>query len=146
MNFSKSQLKGYNTVQGDLDFVFSNQSIVAAFDEIPYLKLFTGRHCSKYTMITPTYKTGSHLVCDVSTAILHVIEEGKMSEIEKKWTLSDSCPDSSSTVSSSSLSVDSFEGLFLIAGVAVSFSLIIFMAMLAYEHKSFLMHLDLKAL
>ncbi|KAF5936534.1 hypothetical protein HYC85_027663 [Camellia sinensis] len=68
-----------------------------------------------------------------------------MSEIEKKWTLSDSCPDSSSTVSSSSLSVDSFEGLFLIVGV-VYFALIIFMAMLAYEHRSFLMHLDLKAL
>lgn len=58
MNFSDSQLKGYNTVEGDLDVAFSNQSIVAAFDEIPYLKLFTGRHCSKYTMVAPTYKTG----------------------------------------------------------------------------------------
>ncbi|GMQ02708.1 hypothetical protein CsSME_00048812 [Camellia sinensis var. sinensis] len=58
MNFSDSQLKGYNTVEGDLDVAFSNQSIVAAFDEIPYLKLFTGRHCSKYTMVAPTHKTG----------------------------------------------------------------------------------------
>ncbi|CAL5385975.1 unnamed protein product [Camellia sinensis] len=155
MNFSKSQLKGYNTVHGDLDAAFSNQSIVAAFDEIPYMKLFTRRHCSKYTMVAPTYKTGgfgfafckgSHLVCDVSTAILHVFEEGKMSEIEKKWLLSDNCPDSSSTASSSNLSVNSFRVLFLIVGVAASFALIIFMAMLAYEHRSFLMHLDLKAL
>ncbi|KAI8013202.1 Glutamate receptor 2.7 [Camellia lanceoleosa] len=58
MNFSKSQLKGYNTVHGDLDAAFSNQSIVAAFDEVPYMELFTRRHCSKYTMVAPTYKTG----------------------------------------------------------------------------------------
>ncbi|KAL7263933.1 hypothetical protein ACSBR1_001982 [Camellia fascicularis] len=155
MNFSKSQLKGYNTMHGDLDAAFSNQSIVAAFDEIPYMKLFIRRHCSKYTMVAPTYKAGgfgfafrkgSHLVRDVSTAILHVFEEGKMSEIEKKWLLSENCPDSSSTVSSSSLSVNSFGVLFLIVGVAASFALIIFMVMLAYEHKSFLMHSDLKAL
>ncbi|KAF5936207.1 hypothetical protein HYC85_027336 [Camellia sinensis] len=69
-----------------------------------------------------------------------------MSEIEKKWLQNNSCPDSSSTVSSSSLSVHSFWGLFLIVGVAASFALIIFMAMLAYEHRSFLVHLDLKYL
>ncbi|KAL7187165.1 hypothetical protein ACSBR1_037269 [Camellia fascicularis] len=155
MNFSDSQLKGYNTVEGELDAALSNRSIVAAFDEIPYLKLFAGRHCSKYTMVAPTHKTGgfgfafrkgSHLVRDVSTAILHVIEEDKMSEIEKTWLQNNSCPDSSSTVSSSSLSVHSFWGLFLIVGVAASFALIIFMAVLAYEHRSFLVHLDLKYL
>ncbi|KAI7988917.1 Glutamate receptor 2.7, partial [Camellia lanceoleosa] len=58
MNFSDSQLKGYNTVEGELDAALQNRSIVAAFDEIPYLKLFTGRHCSKYTMVAPTHKTG----------------------------------------------------------------------------------------
>ncbi|CAL5395133.1 unnamed protein product [Camellia sinensis] len=155
MEFSESQLKGYHTVYGDLNAAFSNKSIVAAFDEIPYLKPFIGRHCSNYTMVPPTYKTGgfgfafrkgSPLVRDVSTAILHVIEEGNMLKIEKKWLLSDSCPDSSNTMSSSNLSVNSFKGLFVIVGVAASFALIIFMAMLAYEHKSFLMHLDLKVL
>ncbi|CAL5439823.1 unnamed protein product [Camellia sinensis] len=156
MNFSDSQLKGYNTVEGDLDVAFSNGSIVAAFDEIPYLKHFIGRHCSKYTMVAPTHKTGgfgfvfpkgSYLARDVSAAILNVIEEEKMSEIEKTWFgPNNSCPDSSSMVSSTSLSVGSFWGLFLIVGVASSFALIIFMAMLAYEHRVFLVHLDLKAL
>ncbi|KAL7187414.1 hypothetical protein ACSBR1_037481 [Camellia fascicularis] len=155
MNFNDSQLKGYNTVEGELDAALSNRSIVAAFDEIHYLKLFTGRHCSKYTMVAPTHKTGgfgfafrkgSHLVRDVSTAILHVIEEDKMSKIEKKWLQNNSCPNSCSTVSSSSLSVHSFWGLFLIVGVAASFALIIFVAMLAYEHRSFLVHFDHKYL
>ncbi|CAL5337318.1 unnamed protein product [Camellia sinensis] len=154
-NASFVGVKGYHTVYGDLNAAFSNKSIVAAFDEIPYLKPFIGRHCSNYTMVPPTYKTGgfgfafrkgSPLVRDVSTAILHVIEEGNMSKIEKNWLLSDSCPNSSNTVSSSRLSVNSFKGLFVIVGVAASFALIIFMAMLAYEHKSFLMHLDLKVL
>ncbi|KAF5960303.1 hypothetical protein HYC85_001512 [Camellia sinensis] len=150
-----SQLKGYNTVEGELDAALSNQSIVAAFDEIPYLKLFTGKHCSKYTMVAPIHKTGgfgfafrkgSHLVRDVLTAILHVIEEDKMLEIDKKWLQNNSCPDSTSTVSSNSLGVHSFWGLFLKVGVAASFALIISMAVLAYEHRSFLVHLDLKYL
>ncbi|CAL5364716.1 unnamed protein product [Camellia sinensis] len=130
-------------------------SHIAAFDEIRYLKLFTGRHCSKYTMVAPIHKTGgfgfafrkgSHLVRDVSTAILHVIEEDKMLEIDKKWLQNNSCLDSTSTVSSNSLGVHSFWGLFLIVGVAASFALIISMAVLAYEHRSFLVHLDLKYL
>ncbi|THG21774.1 hypothetical protein TEA_019998 [Camellia sinensis var. sinensis] len=150
-----SQLKGYNTVEGELDAALSNQSIVAAFDEIPYLKLFTRKHCSKYTMVAPIHKTGgfgfafrkgSHLVRDVLTAILHVIEEDKMLEIDKKWLQNNSCPDSTSTVSSNSLGVHSLWGLFLKVGVAASFALIIFMAVLAYEHRSFLVHLDLKYL
>ncbi|CAL5367924.1 unnamed protein product [Camellia sinensis] len=92
------------------------------------------------------FRKGSHLVRDVSIAILHVIEEDKMLEIDKKWLQNNSCLDSTSTVSSNSLGVHSFWGLFLIVGVAASFALIISMAVLAYEHRSFLVHLDLKYL
>ncbi|RVW14280.1 Glutamate receptor 2.2 [Vitis vinifera] len=34
----------------------ANGGIAAAFDEIPYMKLFIAQHCSKYTMVQPTYK------------------------------------------------------------------------------------------
>ncbi|KAF5935239.1 hypothetical protein HYC85_026368 [Camellia sinensis] len=100
-----------------------------------------------FSFSTMIFSQSSYLARDVSAAILNVIEEEKMSEIEKTWFgPNNSCPDSSSMVSSTSLSVGSFWGLFLIVGVASSFALIIFMAMLAYEHRVFLVHLDLKAL
>ncbi|KAJ0031596.1 hypothetical protein Pint_12580 [Pistacia integerrima] len=56
----------------------TNGGIAVAFDEVTYLKLFMGKHCSKYTMVEPTFKTagfgfafplGSPLVPDVSKAI-----------------------------------------------------------------------------
>ena len=44
----------------ELDELFSNNSlkggIATAFDEIPYIKLFLAKYCSKYTVVGPTYK------------------------------------------------------------------------------------------
>ncbi|GFZ08249.1 glutamate receptor 2.8 [Actinidia rufa] len=83
---------------------------------------------------------------DVSRAILNVTGGENMAQIENTWIGKPTiCQDLSSTRSSSSLSFSSFWGLFLIVGVAASFALIIFTAMLVYEHRVFLMHLDLKA-
>lgn len=63
MNFSESQLKAYDTLD-ELDDSFSNGGISAAFGEIPYMKLFLAKHCSKYTMVSPTIKTdGFGFVC-----------------------------------------------------------------------------------
>ncbi|XP_057467291.1 glutamate receptor 2.7-like [Actinidia eriantha] len=154
MNFVESQIKRYDSPE-DLDFALSNGSIVAAFGEVPYMKLFVTKHCSRYTMVAPTHKNGgfgfvfakgSPLVPDVSRAILNVTGGEKMAQIENTWIGKPTiCQDSRSTRSSSSLSFSSFWGLFLIVGVAASFALIIFTAMLVYEHRVFLMHLDLKA-
>lgn len=69
MNFSESQLKVYDTLD-ELDDSFSNGGISAAFGEIPYMKLFLAKHCSKYTMVSPTIKTdGFGFVC--SFFLLH---------------------------------------------------------------------------
>lgn len=60
MNFSESRLFPFASPE-ELDELFTNGTangpIAAAFDEIPYMKLFLGKYCSKYTMIGPTYKT-----------------------------------------------------------------------------------------
>ncbi|KAK1293438.1 Glutamate receptor 2.8 [Acorus calamus] len=68
----------------------------------------------------------SPLVSDVSRAILNVIEGDKMSGIEKKW-FGDltTCPSEGGTVSSDSLSFDSFWGLFLITGTTTALALIV---------------------
>ncbi|KAK6137145.1 hypothetical protein DH2020_029109 [Rehmannia glutinosa] len=139
MNFDESRLLVYNSVE-ECEELFSkgsgNGGIAAAFDEIPYIKLFLAKYCSKYTMVDPTYKTdgfafvfpiGSPLVPDVSRAILNITEGEKMVEIEKKW-LGDKtkCADhSTNLLSSNSLGLESFWGLFMIVGISAFSAFII---------------------
>ncbi|XP_062157786.1 glutamate receptor 2.7-like [Alnus glutinosa] len=156
MNFDPSKFKVYNSIEECDDLLSkgsANGGIAAAFDEIPYMKLFLGQYCSKYTMVGSLYKTdgfgfvfprGSPLVADVSRAILKVTEGEKMKEIEKAWLGKESnCPDSNTQVSSNSLSLASFWGLFLITGVASTSALIISVCMFLYkERRQILMRFD----
>ncbi|KAH6760758.1 hypothetical protein C2S51_017707 [Perilla frutescens var. frutescens] len=144
MNFDESRLVVYNSAE-ECDELFSNGSIAAAFDEIPYIELFLAKYCSKYTMVGPTYKTdgfsfvfliGSPLVPDVSRAILNITEGEKMVQIEKKW-LGDSnnkCAESTNVLSSNSLGLESFKGLFLIVGIAAFSVIFIYVIMFLHEH------------
>jgi hypothetical protein len=90
------------------------------------------------------FPIGSPLVGDVSRAILNVTEGEKMKEIEKAWLgIESSCPDSSTQFSSNSLSLASFWGLFLIAGVSSLLALIISVCMFLYkERPQILIHFD----
>ncbi|OVA13732.1 Ionotropic glutamate receptor [Macleaya cordata] len=63
MGFDESNLKAFNNSE-DFDLAFLpvsennvNGGIVAAFDEIPYIKLLLARYCAKYTTVGPSYKT-----------------------------------------------------------------------------------------
>ncbi|KAJ6373284.1 hypothetical protein OIU76_027591 [Salix suchowensis] len=143
-----SKLVMYNSFE-KCDELFSkgsgNGGISAAFDEAPYMKLFLSKYCSKYTMIEPTFKTagfgfvfpiGSPLAPDVSREILNLIEDDRMRQIEDKWFgKQSSCPDSSNSISSNSLSLRSFWGLFLIAGIASLSALLIFTANFVYQER-----------
>ncbi|CAI0376703.1 unnamed protein product [Linum tenue] len=127
--------------------LFNQGKIVAAFDEVPYIKLFLAKHCSKYMMTDPTYKAdgfgfvfpkGSPLVADISRAILNVTEGDKMTKIEEAWFgKKDRCPESTtSTVSSGGqLGLNSFWSLFMIAGVAAVSALCIFTVQFVYEYR-----------
>ncbi|XP_040997864.1 glutamate receptor 2.3-like isoform X3 [Juglans microcarpa x Juglans regia] len=149
MSFKESQFKQYNSIE-ECDELLSkgsaNGGIAAAFDEIPYMKLFIGKYCSKYTMAASIYKTngfgfvsiprGSPLVADVSRAILNVTEGEKMKEIESAWLKKETnCEDSNAQVSSESLDLSSFWGLFLIAGIASLSALIFTVSMFFYKER-----------
>ncbi|KAJ0031595.1 hypothetical protein Pint_12583 [Pistacia integerrima] len=88
------------------------------------------------------FPLGSPLVPNVSRAILNVTEGPRMNEIEDTWFKKKSCPDPSTSVSSHSLGLNSFWGLFLIAGIASILALIIFMAVFVYEHRKVLKKSD----
>jgi ionotropic glutamate receptor len=61
LGFDESKLMMYNSPE-ECHELFSkgsgNGGIAAAFDEVPYMKLFLSKYCTKYTMIDPTFKTG----------------------------------------------------------------------------------------
>ncbi|CBI23993.3 unnamed protein product, partial [Vitis vinifera] len=130
---------------------YSDGGIAAAFEEIPYMKLFLAKYCSKYTAVQPTYKFGfgfvfpkrSPLIPDVSMQVLNVTEGAKMVQFEKAWFgQTPSCPELTSSVSSNSIGLNSFWGLFLTVGVASSIALIICITTFLYENRDTLVHLD----
>ncbi|XVF89458.1 hypothetical protein PTKIN_Ptkin19aG0131900 [Pterospermum kingtungense] len=156
LKFADSQLISYRSLE-ELNDLFvkgsANGGIAAALDEIPFLKLLLARYCGKYTTVEPTFKTdgfgfafprGSPLVADVSRAVLNVTQGDKMKQIEDAWFSKESCSDPNASVSSNSLGVESFWGLFLIAGVASISALIIFAAMFSYEQRHVLLRSDSK--
>ncbi|EOY29260.1 Glutamate receptor, putative [Theobroma cacao] len=148
LKFENFQLKIYNSPE-ELHELFTkgsaNGGISAALDENPYIKLFLSKYCGKYTTVEPTFKTagfgfafpkGSPLVADVSRAILNVTQSDKMEQIENFWLKKGTvCPDVDPSVSSSSLGLESFWGLFLIAGTASMSALIIYSAMFLHEQR-----------
>ncbi|XP_024024886.1 glutamate receptor 2.8 [Morus notabilis] len=152
LGFSDSQLKIYKSPE-QCDDLFSkkksNGGIAAAFDEFVYMKFLLTKYCSKYTMVEPTFKAagfgfvfpkGSPLVADVSRAILTVTEEKIMKNIENKWfEKQTSCPDPNTQVSSNSLGLESFWGLFLIVGTASLSSLVAYASMFLYKQRRVLL-------
>ncbi|CAJ2643708.1 unnamed protein product [Trifolium pratense] len=149
LSFSDSQLITYQS-PGECHELFLkgsvNGGIDAAFLEAAYFKHFLGTYsCSKYVMVGPRYKTGglgfafpkgSPLVADISRAILNVTQGDKMRTIENAWFKEPSCLLSSSEISSyNNLGLESFWGLFLIAGIASLLALLIFMVTFIYQHK-----------
>ena len=75
--------------------------------------------------------------------ILHLTEGDQTAKFEKVWfEQNSSCLGLNSSHSSDSIGVDSFWGLFLIAGVASSAALIIRMATFLYENTDTLVQLD----
>ncbi|WJX35445.1 hypothetical protein P8452_23435 [Trifolium repens] len=130
-----------------------NGGIDAAFEEVPYVKHFLGMYsCSKYVMVEPRFKTGgfgfafpkgSPLVADISRAILNVTQGDKMKTIEKTWFKEAICLDSNTKISSNNnLGLESFWGLFLIAGVSSLLALLIFVITFICQNKHILLNND----
>nr|ABW74563.1 glutamate receptor 2 [Boechera divaricarpa] len=142
--FHEYQLIPFGSAE-ECNELFSKGTITASFDEVAYLKLILSENCSRYAMVEPSFKTAgfgfvfpknSPLTDDVSRAILNVTQGEEMQHIENKWfKLQSNCPDLNTTLSSNHLSLSSFSGLFLIAGIASFLALLIFVANFLYEHK-----------
>ncbi|XP_042029533.1 glutamate receptor 2.7-like [Salvia splendens] len=152
MNFDSSKFRIYSSLE-EYDDALSRGSrdggVGAIVDELPYIRLFLSKYCHKYTMIGPTYRTsgfgfafpkGSPLLPDVSRQILKLKEDDKMLVITRKW-LGDEEGCSSpggAVIASESLTLDSFRGLFLIAGLSSSSALVVYLCVFMYDNRCIL--------
>ncbi|XP_024012176.1 glutamate receptor 2.5 [Eutrema salsugineum] len=148
MGFNESRLKPYDSPQ-EMHELFLNKSsngrIGAAFDEVPYVKLFMAKYCKEYSIIEPTFKAdgfgfafrlGSPLVSDISRQILNITEGGSMKAMENYWLLGEKeCQ--ASTTSDSPLQLDhhSFHALFLIVFVVSMLLLLLMLASKGYKER-----------
>ena len=60
LSFNESNLKAYETPEEYHEALSKgtyNDGVAAIFDEIPYIKLFLAKYCSRYSMVGPIYKT-----------------------------------------------------------------------------------------
>ncbi|KAF4386289.1 hypothetical protein G4B88_003506 [Cannabis sativa] len=127
--FPDSQIVAYDSIEHCdqlLSIKNAKGGIAAVVDETPNMKAFP---------------KGSPLVGDISTAILNVTERDDMKNIENKWfkPADKSCLDSNPKISPNRLSLGSFWGLFIIAGVSSLFALIIFVVMFLHKNKQVLL-------
>ncbi|MQM16533.1 hypothetical protein Taro_049491 [Colocasia esculenta] len=146
LGFKESKLKAYTSPEeyaDALDKGSANGGVSAIFDELPYIKVLLSKYCGKYIMVGRTYKTdgfgfvfpkGSPLVPDVSSAIMNVTQGELFEEFEKKLYGEHQCSDKSNNIASSNLRLESFWGLFLIAGVVSTFALIL--CLVVFFHKN----------
>ncbi|CAI9292777.1 unnamed protein product [Lactuca saligna] len=131
------------TSQDEYPENFKNGNIVAAFLELPYQKYFLKEYCNKYMAIGPSYKFGglgfvfpkdSPITDDVSGAILSLLEEGRIIDMENQWLdTSQNCSSSDSGVESERLSLDNFWGIFVISGATSTLSLLLFLYRLLHN-------------
>lgn len=89
-------------------------------------------------MFSPiAFAKGSPLVSDVSRAILHLTEEGKIAQIQRQWFGEEAeCVDQDGArITSDSLNLKSFKGLFLVAATSLISALVIFMSTFLYNNR-----------
>lgn len=60
MKFDVNRIRSFSTPEECDELLVKgskNGGIAAALHEVPYMKLFLAKYCSKYTMVQPTYKS-----------------------------------------------------------------------------------------
>ncbi|KAK1556873.1 hypothetical protein Q3G72_013743 [Acer saccharum] len=122
---------------------FKNNSIAAAFLELPYQKVFITRYCKGYTATTPTYRfggldfvfqKGSPIAANFSEAILKLSESGKLKSLEEKWFApSPECSANAGNDITENLTLSSFCGLYVISGATSTICFILYLVRLCQD-------------
>nr|XP_043626316.1 glutamate receptor 2.7-like isoform X2 [Erigeron canadensis] len=155
IGFDDSKLKSYGSFEQydeALQKGSQNGGVSAIFDELPYLRAFMVKYCTKYTMTGYTNNTagfgfafpkGSPLVHDFSTAVLQV-RKHQTANISIQWFgESAGCDQKNETsVEPNRLTLDRFKGLFFIAMLSSTSALVFFFFMVLYQNREMLVSHD----
>ncbi|XP_039132172.1 LOW QUALITY PROTEIN: glutamate receptor 3.7-like [Dioscorea cayenensis subsp. rotundata] len=110
--------------------------VAAIVDELPYVELFLSQRKGFGIIGLPFTKSGwgfafprdSPLAADLSIAILKLSENSELQKIHQKWFCKSSCiVHTSSSSNPDELHFTSFWGLFLLCGIAIVASLLLFL-------------------
>nr|CAB3453445.1 unnamed protein product [Digitaria exilis] len=146
LKINESKLIPFNSPE-EYNDALSTGRVAVIVDEIPYLKLFLSKYCHNYTMVGPTYKfdgfgyafpRGSPLTPEISRGILELASNGTMAELEKELYGDTVCPDKNDSQTSSSLTLHSFLGLFIITGASSLLALVLHVGITLYSNRSHL--------
>ncbi|OEL24842.1 Glutamate receptor 2.8 [Dichanthelium oligosanthes] len=146
LKINDSKLIPFNSPE-EYNDALSTGRVAVIVDEIPYLKYFLSKYCHNYTMVGPTYKfdgfgyafpRGSPLTPEISRGILELASNGTMAELEKELYGDTICPDKDDSQTSSSLTLHSFLGLFIITGASSLLALILHAGITLYSNRSHL--------
>ncbi|WVY99475.1 hypothetical protein V8G54_025545 [Vigna mungo] len=80
------------------------------------------------------FARGSPLIPDVNKALLHLVEIGKVSELENKMLASEECEDKKVNGETASLSPNSFWVLFILTAGTSTFSLLVYVFRMSYAN------------
>ncbi|RLM86228.1 glutamate receptor 2.9-like [Panicum miliaceum] len=147
LKINESKMIPFNSPE-EYNDALSTGRVAVIVDEIPYLKLFLSKYCHNYTMVGPTYKfdgfgyafpRGSPLTPEISRGILELASSGRMAELEKEFLYVDTmCPDKDDSQTSSSLTLHSFIGLFMITGASSLLALVLHVGITLYNNRTHL--------
>lgn len=127
---------------------FESGSITAAFLEVPYEKAFLNHHCKGYIVAGPSdryggdrfgglgfvFQKGSPIATDASQAILTLLENGRLKQLEIAWFApSSECLTSQTLEKTDSLTWHSFWGLYLLSACTSSLCYLVFVSRQLYE-------------
>lgn len=118
-----------------------NGGVAAVVDERAYLELFLSTRCDFSIVGQEFTKNGwgfafprdSPLAADMSTAILKLSENGDLQRIHDKWLMRSACSSQGTTFEVDQLELTSFQGLFVICGLACVLALIIYFALIVRQ-------------
>ncbi|MBA0775279.1 hypothetical protein Gotri_010434 [Gossypium trilobum] len=149
LGFKPKNIRKISSIN-DYPDAFRNGDIQAAFFVVPHAKVFLANYCKGFTMTGPTFKLGgfgfafpkgSRLAFEFSEAILKVMENGEMPQLEEYLLISNNSCSQSTGVSdglSSSLGPRPVAGLFFVSGRISAFAFLVATVRLARRHQHFI--------
>ncbi|XP_047336098.1 glutamate receptor 2.8-like [Impatiens glandulifera] len=123
LKFEEKYIRNFTTHE-DIARALKNKEIAAVFLEVPIARLFLSRYCKSFMEAGPTHQIGGYgfvfpkespELPDINEALMQVIENGQLKELEDNMVASQKCVDPERS-DSLSLGPGSFWGLFLLSG------------------------------